>query len=316
MFRVSRTAVPVLIAALTACADTQAPDAPDSPATNPGLSSTLPVLQSARMEAEAGATTLPFNITLRFVTPVTDRHARLFRRSARRWQEIIVKDVPATTGTIPRNFCGAFGTPVFSGRIDDILIDVLLTEIDGPGNVLGAAGPCALRLSDDLPVYGIMFFDTDDLDFIESFDLLDEVIIHEMGHVLGFGTVWDFPRELLFNTEGRNPRFAGPAAVREWHELGGRGRVPVEGQFGQGTALAHWDEKSFDNELMTGFLNLGENPLSDVSALSMRDLGYRAVAAGDPYQLPSADQASRQSLLSGLDLRSGERLIRPKGAVK
>jgi hypothetical protein len=311
----SRVRLACAAVALAACTESQAPEAPHSPANVTRISSVLPILQSARSEVESGGSTRPFNITLRFVTPVTDKHARLFRRSAKRWQEIIVKDVPAITGTFPRNTCGDFGTPRFSGRIDDILIDVLLTEIDGPGNVLGSAGPCLVRVVDNLPVYGIMFFDTDDLDFIESLDLLDEVIIHEMGHVLGYGTVWQFERELLqFNAFGRNPRFIGPAAVRAWQKLGGEGGVRVEGQFGPGTALAHWDEKTFDNELMTGFLNLGENPLSNVSALSMRDLGYTAVAKGDPYQLPTG--ATARSLVSGLDLSKGEKLIQPKMAVE
>jgi hypothetical protein len=161
-----------------------------------------------------------------------------------------------------------------------------------------------------------MFFDSDDLDFIESLDLLDEVIIHEMGHVLGFGTLWGFQRELLIKLDARTPRFVGPAAIRQWHRLGGRGRVPVEGQFGPGTRFAHWDEATFDNELMTGFLNLGENPLSNVSALSMRDLGYTAAPNGDPYELPAADEAATRSFMSGLDLRDGERLIQPGVAIR
>jgi hypothetical protein len=313
---VSRVRLALSALALTACAETQAPDGPQAPAIGAPISSSLPVLQSARTETESGGITRPFNVTFRFLTPVTDRQERLFRRSARRWQEIIVKDVPAITGTIPRNFCGDFGTPRFEGRIDDILIDIQLRPIDGPGNILGFAGPCAVRVVDDLPAYGLMVFDTEDQDFLQSLDLLDEVIIHEMGHVLGYGTMWEFNRALLINVEARNPRFIGPAAVREWHKLGGRGRVPVEGQFGPATRLLHWDEKTFDNELMTGFLNLGENPLSNVSALSMRDIGYTAVATGDPYQLPVANEVTARSLLSGLDLRDGERLIQPSGAIE
>ena len=47
-----------------------------------------------------------------------------------------------------------------------------------------------------------MFFDTDDLDLLESFeDLLDEVAIHEMGHVMGIGIVWSF-QELLADAVG------------------------------------------------------------------------------------------------------------------
>ena len=36
-----------------------------------------------------------------------------------------------------------------------------------------------------------MFFDVADLYFLEELDLFEEVIVHEMGHVLGVGTLWN-----------------------------------------------------------------------------------------------------------------------------
>jgi hypothetical protein len=56
--------------------------------------------------------------------------------------------------------------------------------------------------------------------------------------------------------------------------------------FGPGTRLSHWRKSVLDNELMTGFLNLGENPLSRITAGSMRDLGYGAASVGESYDLP------------------------------
>jgi len=41
--------------------------------------------------------------------------------------------------------------------------------------------------------------------------------------------------------------------------------VPVEAGGGPGTALAHWRESVMTNELMTGYINLGKNPLSLVT---------------------------------------------------
>ena len=55
---------------------------------------------------------------------------------------------------------------------------------------------------------------------------------------------------------------------------------------GPGTRLSHWRESVLNNELMTGFLNLGENPLSRITAGSMRDLGYGAASVGEQYDLP------------------------------
>ena len=149
----------------------------------------LPKLSTAELE-ETDFPGLPeaaqkFQITLRFInTPTADQQAQ-FEQAASRWEGIIHGDVLETVGTIPANGCGPnFPLPAFTGVIDDIMINVLLQPIDGPGAVLGAAGACFVRTNDGLPLYGLMFFDTDDLAFLEQNNLLDEVITHEMGHVL------------------------------------------------------------------------------------------------------------------------------------
>jgi hypothetical protein len=111
--------------------------------------------------------------------------------------------------------------------IDDLLIDISLQEIDGPGAIPGAAGPCLVRSSDFLSLYGIMFFDTADLDFLEDLGFFDEVVKHEMGHVLGFGTLWSFGHDLLEGAGTADPRFTGPLAIAAYDRLGGTGTVPV-----------------------------------------------------------------------------------------
>jgi hypothetical protein len=63
-------------------------------------------------------------------------------------------------------------------------------------------------------------------------------------------------------------------------------KVPVENHGGPGTCDAHWRESVFKNELMTGFLNIGSNPLSLETVASMGDLGYLVTySAADPYVL-------------------------------
>ena len=58
---------------------------------------------------------------------------------------------------------------------------------------------------------------------------------------------------------------------------------------GSGTAGAHWDEETFHNELMTGYINDGANPYSAMSAASFADLGYTITSDihgwADPYLL-------------------------------
>jgi hypothetical protein len=291
--RFTRLGTALALCALAACADSQAPENARAPF-EPDPSGGLPTLTSAKV-VTAAAKPAPgpgqYSITLRFInTPTTTQEAR-FSEAKAKWERIIVGDVPDVSGVIPARSCGnSFKTPSFNGTIGSILIDVLLQPIDGPGAVLGAAGPCLVRNADLLSVYGIMFFDVDDLDFLENIGFFDEVVTHEMGHVLGFGTLWNFGRNLL---EGAapDPRFIGPLAIAAYDRLGGEGTVPVEGdQGGSGTLFSHWDEATFFNELMTGFLNSSAkaNPLSDLSVASMGDLGYVVnLGAGDQYKLPT-----------------------------
>lgn len=327
MRRFTRLGTALTACALAACADSQAPETTRSPL-EADPSGGLPTLTSAKV-VTAALKPAPgpgqFSITLRFINaPTTTQEAR-FSEATAKWEGIISGDVPDVSGVIPARTCGnSFKTPTFNGTIDDILIDVLLQPIDGPGAVLGAAGPCLVRSADFLSLYGIMFFDIDDLDFLEQIGFFDEVVIHEMGHVLGFGTLWEFGRDLL---EGGapDPRFTGPLAIAAYADLGGDGTVPVEGdQGGAGTLFSHWDEATFFNELMTGFLNSSarENPLSDLSAASMGDLGYVVnLGTGDRYRLPHLTAAvvapqTATSVRQGLDLKGRERLIKPVAVVR
>jgi hypothetical protein len=317
--RVARFGTVLAAAALAACVDTQAPDQSRSAPTTPDKPD-LPVLETMRVTAAATNASQSFEITLRFINTPTTAQRAFFQTAAARWQGIILGDVPNSTGTIPARACGgSFPTPSFRGEIDDVMIDVLLQPIDGPGRILGAAGPCLVRREDFLTVYGLMFFDVADLGVLEQFEILDEVIVHEMGHVLGIGTLWDFGRDLLQGTAA-DPRFVGPAAIAGYVEVGGRGiSVPVEEDFGPGTRFSHWDEETFDEELMTGFISLkGDSPLSVITTGSMSDLGYVATnATADRYRV-----SGRQERVAGdvtaerLDIGRREKLIQPTGFIE
>lgn len=197
-----------------------------------------------------------------------------------------------------------------------------MAPIDGPGGILGQAGPQFIRTDDFLTLSGVMFFDVEDLDYLEELDLFEEVIVHEMGHVLGVGTLWNvapygFDRTLRGGSDD-NPYFLGKKANVFWNAEGGTLELPVEGDYGPGTALGHWDEAALNNELMTGFLNLGENPLSRITAVSMKDLGYGAASVGESYDLPkgTAGVAAKGSNASeGLHIAAMEELLQPVGFV-
>lgn len=288
---------------------------PDEPIIIDAISDGSTEMAKRRATGAAGADRGRFNIDLKFVVPVTPQQEQVFEDAAARWERIIIKDVPSITGTIPSAFVGL--PPVVDGTLDDIVIEVALIPIDGPGGTLGAAGPRFVRTSDSLPLSGLMFFDVDDLAFLDQLDLFEEVILHEMGHVLGVGTLWNFNRNLLQDSAGV-PYFAGKKANVFWNAEGGTDELPVEGDFGQGTAFSHWDEATLNNELMTGFLNLGENPLSRITAGSMRDLGYGSAPVGESYDLPRGTPgvaAKAAGFGEGLDIASKEMLLQPIGFV-
>src|SRR5690606_30052468 len=118
-----------------------------------------------------------------------------------------------------------------------------------------------------------------DLEGLVGTQTLTDVIFHELGHVLGAGTLWDgfgcAPgstrcRSFVEGQSGDDPTFTGPEAVREWRALGGTGNVPIESEGGTGTELSHWRESVFDDEIMTGFIERRgvRNPLSRVTIAS------------------------------------------------
>ena len=173
---------------------------------------------------------------------------------------MLVAGVPDVRLDLP---AGLFGwVPAHSGLVDDVLIDARDVTIDGPGSVLGRAGGLLIRQPRWQPYWGVMEFDTADLDALADSGRLDDVILHEMGHVLGLGANWLFTgvvTDLL-----TDPAYTGAAGVAAYQELGGDRFVPLEQGGGWGTALGHWRESVFDDELMTGYLGRRPARLSRV----------------------------------------------------
>jgi thermitase len=216
-----------------------------------------------------------FTITVQFTQPIglTPTQQSVFAQAADRWEEIIVGDLPDVVD------------PTTGQTIDDVLIEASAEDIDGPGGVLGAAGPTEFRAgAAGLPWKGRMFFDTADLAEMEADGSLLDVIIHEMAHVIGFGTAWE--RQSLVTGSD----FVGANAVREYNSIfgGAATGVPLETDGGAGTAGSHWSKNLFGSELMTGFLSPGvTRPISRVTVGQFQDLGYQvSYSAADAYSPP------------------------------
>jgi hypothetical protein len=208
-------------------------------------------------------------------------------------------DVPILNFDMSR--CGVQGATL-NEVVDDIVIFAMIAPIDGVGRVLASAGPCVLRTQSRFPVIGIMRFDSDDVDALTANGRLPAVVLHEMLHVIGIGTLWR-TRDMLIGTNTSDPRFIGLLAGAQCISSGGLadcsdGRVPVENTGGSGTAEAHWRESVFDREVMTGFVESNADmPFSTISIASLQDLGYLVnLLTADPFQiLPPAPVSPRLS---------------------
>lgn len=272
-----------------------------------------------------------FNIELVFATSVTHAQRAMFERAAERWMAILAPmELP---DMVLNRTLTCYGDPIldrYVEMIDDLMIVVAAVDIDGTGGTLGQAAPCELHASSWLPFYGSMEFDKADLDDRERSGDLEDVILHEMGHVLGIGTIWS-EHGLLRNpssgTEARDTHFTGPLAVDAFDDAGGtayRGpKVPVENRGGPGTRNGHWRQNVFGMELMIGYADGGpeRSPLSAITIQSLADLGYAVdVTAADPYRLPGADAArlidEARRIPYGNDIRKGPIvLVDEKGRV-
>jgi hypothetical protein len=195
--------------------------------------------------------------------------------------------------------------PAIDTVITNIIIFANIGPIDGVGGTLGNANLCRLHDS-GLSAVGTMLFDSADLTDLESRGLTDAVITHEIGHVLGIGSRWS-ATPFLVDGGASDPIFTGPTARAQFDFVGGAtygGRpVPIENTGGAGTRDVHWRESVFRNELMTGFVNLGFNPLSRVSVGSLQDLGFTVTYTGaDSYAITSSLLAPRAEAAPAIEL--------------
>jgi hypothetical protein len=231
------------------------------------------VLLSLLSTPAFGATAL-FNITINYTGD--PQYLPIFQQAESIWESIIPSYINGHQG---------------AAHFDGITISASIGAIDGAGGILGGAQPTFGGYDDSgylLATAGEMEFDSADVDGLGS--ALTTVILHEMGHVLGIGTLWT-QNGLYVNGTGQYTGANGLAAYRTEFNQPNATFVPVELGGGAGTANAHWNEvdggaaatglvssvsgSDMAFELMTGWLNTGSPYyISDMTRASLRDLGY------------------------------------------
>lgn len=256
---------------------------------------TAPLAAAQQQPTTTPPKTLPsaFDITVRFIGDGgTTVQRNAFAKAVGRWRQVITGQVSQIALQVPAGQCEPW-IPAIEETIDDLLIYVRIRPIDGVGKVVGQASPCYVNSETSLPVMGFYELDQDDVNRLLEHNMLDDVVLHEMGHVLGIGTLWSYKRTLLQGAGTDDPLFVGSGAQQAFAAIPGnrvtRDGVPVENTGGTGTRDAHWRRSIFENELMQGYAQAGGMPMSRVTVRSLADLGYTvSESAADAFTLLTA----------------------------
>ena len=247
---------------------------------------TLPYGVSSFGADDIGSTGVPvgtpgqFDIVIDLPAGLDANSTQAFDAAELKWESIIRGDLPDVI--VPN-----------VGTIDDLVVTVRVVAIDGPGGVLGQTGIDVQRTGTFLPAMASITIDSADLASIEADGSLEDVILHEIGHALGFGTVWA-QQGLLASAGTSNPRFTGTQAAAQYDQIfhSTEPNVPVENVGGAGSVDAHWREAKFGNELMSSVIRSGNNPLSRVTVAALADMGYQVdLSQADPYTPPTTSTA-------------------------
>lgn len=234
--------------------------------------------------SQAATVNNPFDIVVNFVGGLTATQQSVFAEAESFWETMIIGNR-------------------YDLALPALTIDAEGAPNDGVGGVLGSAGPTSAVRTNGAPqdyayvTTGSMSFDSADLADLESDGTLFDVIVHEMAHVIGFGTFWNpeiytatfaGTQNVYTNGTGQYTGAYGLAAYNAEFGLG-ESYIPVELDGGPGTADGHWDEAIFAGgfrDIMTGYLN-GVSPdadapfaaatLSATTIASFADIGYMTV---------------------------------------
>jgi len=234
--------------------------------------------QNLNGDGVTGTPTSAYNISINYTGDLG--YWIYFQAAATRWEQVITGDLP---DVINAQY----------GYIDDLMINATVAPIDGVGHVLGSAGPDYIRSSSGLPTHGNMKFDTADITSMTQNGTFFSVVLHEMGHVLGLGSMWSY-----FGLSDDSGHYFGANALAAYRAMSGNPSatyVPLETGGGAGTAGSHWSEAIFGNELMTGYISGVPDPLSSLTIAALKDLGYTVnMAQAEAYTMPGHIMANEE----------------------
>ena len=234
-------------------------------------------------EAEPG-----FQIQLLFHPDVPDHIREAMNSAAEYWMDILREtEAPDLFGEwLCEHPDWKPSVPV----IDDVVVRVAMGEKTAAG-ICGNLGILRHRITYD----GGVKFRRDETSH-EDPERAELVARHELGHVLGIGTLWHARRHVRDRSteeEVRDTYVVLPLAERAFDAAGGTSytgpKVPLH-QYGSGSRNSHWRREVFGVELMAPSAGA---PTSAVTLQALADLGYTVdLSLADPYTLPGAAAAA------------------------
>ena len=259
---------------------------------------------------------IDFDIVVNYTGP--DEFQPLFDSAEAIWESIL-----------PERIDGRAAGSTFNSLTITASVGPIDGDGDGMTNTLAQAGPTS-SVNDGqfiLANTGIMQFDENDIDLLVGDGSFEDVILHEMGHVLGIGTLWE--ANGLYDGVNAPGEYIGEFGLAQYQQEFDSlaAFVPVELGGGPGTEDAHWDEgfpvdgtdqftptgltvidpdnanfgRLRSDALMTGFLD-DDLFISNTTGGSLQDLGF--VVDFDAIQAQAVPEPSSLAILAGFSLLS------------
>lgn len=197
-----------------------------------------------------------FDIRLNFLGGLSTAQERIFSQAEAFWESRIAGYQDGVT-------------------LSGLTITAAGVPVDGAGGFAGLASPLGTVTQNGftLPTFSTMQFDSADLSVLESNGTLFDIVVREMAHAIGFGTMWSF-NDLSINGSGIYTGAKALAAYRSEFDPDAT-FIPIELDGGFGTANVLWDEDwaGGPNELMTASLDF-PSFISRTTLASFEDFGY------------------------------------------
>ena len=253
--------------------------------------------QSVQMNVVPAGDPEGFDIDLVGVGNPPSLVMRNLRQAVERWRQIVEQTDFPETAVLADDDLECFGVrPGFRvADIEDLLVLATVTTDLNP-TFLAQGGACRVRDGSHLPLVAVVKVNEAYLDRMLADGLT--VGLHQIGHALGIGTIWD-GLGLLRNpsrngNRGADTHFVGPLAIAAFDAAGGTAytggaKVPVENRRSDDSNDSHWRTSVLQNEVMTSSAGLGSasSPLSAISIQALADFGYTVdVSLADPYTVP------------------------------